>query len=72
MSQRYFFHLVNCLQEITDSVGADADSAEQAQAEAVSVIEQMKSDGDLPGDLSNWNLEIRTGTGDLVHLIPLR
>lgn len=71
MPQRYFFHLVNCIDEITDSVGVDADTADQAHAEAVAVIAEMKNDGDLPSDLSDWNLEIRTRTGDLVRLIRL-
>ncbi len=71
MPQRYFFHLVNCIDEITDFVGVDADTADQAHAEAVAVIFEMKDDGDLPSDLSDWNLEIRTGNGELVRLIRL-
>lgn len=71
MSQRYFFHLVNCTDQIIDPVGVDVIDAAQAKAEAVAVIEEMKNEGDLPIDLSGWNLEVRTGTGELVHLISL-
>jgi hypothetical protein len=71
MPQRYFFHLVNCTHQIIDSVGVDVSNAARARGEAVAVIEEMKNEGDLPDDLSGWNLEVRTGTGELVHLIPL-
>jgi hypothetical protein len=71
MSQRYFFHLVNCSDQIMDPVGVDVTDAALARAEAVAVIKEMRSVGDLPDDLSGWNLEVRTGNGELVHLIPL-
>ena len=71
MSQRYYFHLINCTHEITDRIGAVAIDVEQAHAEAISVITEMKDAGELPTDLSDWNLEIRTESGDLVCLIRL-
>lgn len=71
MPQRYFFHLVNCTHQIIDSVGVDVSNAARARGEAVAVIEEMKKEGDLPDDLSGWNLEVRTQAGELVHLIPL-
>lgn len=71
MPQRYFFHLVNCTDQIIDTVGVDVSNAARVRGEAVAVIEEMKNEGDLPDDLSGWNLEVRTETGELVHLIPL-
>lgn len=71
MPQRYYFNLINCTDEITDRVGVVAVDVEQAHAEAVSVIAEMKDSGELPSDLSDWNLEIRTESGELVCLIRL-
>ena len=71
MPQRYFFNLVGPARAIEDPTGVEADTPDQAEAEALAVIAEMRLSGDLPLLGEDWQLEIRDGTGRLVRSIPL-
>ncbi|MFH6781851.1 MULTISPECIES: DUF6894 family protein [Methylobacterium] len=71
MTQRYFFNLVGPAQAIEDPTGVEADTPDQAEAEARAVIVEMRATGDLPVLGPGWQLEIRDGTGRLVRSILL-
>ncbi|KMO41109.1 hypothetical protein VQ03_13375 [Methylobacterium tarhaniae] len=71
MPQRYFFNLVGPASAIEDPTGVEADTPDQAEAEARAVIGEMRTAGDLPILGGGWQLEIRDGAGRLVRSIPL-
>jgi len=71
MPQRYFFNLVGPTQAIEDSTGVEADTPDQAEAEARAVIVEMRASGDLPDLGPGWHLEIRDRAGRLVRSILL-
>ncbi|TNC14360.1 hypothetical protein FF100_09345 [Methylobacterium terricola] len=71
MPQRYFFNLVGPARAIEDPTGVEADTPDQAEAEARAVIAEMRASGDLPLLGPGWQLEIRDGAGRLVRSIPL-
>ena len=71
MAQRYFFNLVGPARVIEDPTGVEADTPDQAEAEARAVIAEMRLSGDLPLLEEDWQLEIRDGAGRLVRSISL-
>ncbi|TGD99891.1 hypothetical protein EU555_11580 [Methylobacterium nonmethylotrophicum] len=71
MPQRYFFNLVGPVRAIEDPTGVEADTPDQAEAEARAVIAEMRASGDLPELGPGWRLEIRDAAGRLVRSIPL-
>ncbi|MBE7249562.1 MAG: hypothetical protein INR63_31890 [Actinomycetospora chiangmaiensis] len=71
MPQRYFFNLVGPAQAIEDPTGVEADTPDQAEAEARAVIAEMRANGELPALGPGWQLEIRDGSGWLVRSIAL-
>ncbi len=71
MAQRYFFNLVGPARAIEDPTGVEADTPDQAEAEARAVIAEMRLSGDLPLLGAGWQLEIRDGAGRLMRSIPL-
>lgn len=71
MPQRYFFNLVGPAQAIEDPTGVEADTPDQAEAEARAVIAEMRTGGDLPVLGPGWQMEIRDAAGRLVRSIPL-
>lgn len=71
MAQRYFFNLVGPARAIEDPTGVEADTPDQAEAEARAVIAEMRLSGDLPLLEEDWQLEIRDGAGRLVRSISL-
>ncbi|KMO10850.1 DUF6894 family protein [Methylobacterium platani] len=71
MPQRYFFNLVGPASAIEDPTGVEADTPDQAEAEARAVIAEMRAGGSLPVLGPGWHLEIRDAAGRLMRSIPL-
>ncbi|GJD52781.1 hypothetical protein OPKNFCMD_5548 [Methylobacterium crusticola] len=71
MPQRFYFHLINVTAKIEDPDGVEADNLEQAEAEAISVIDAMRDNGDLILDSAEWRLEICDEDGRVIRSIRL-
>jgi hypothetical protein len=71
MPQRFHFRLVSAEEVIEDPIGAEAEDLEEAQAEAVAALEELRTQGDLPEDAGEWHLEIRSASGVLLRSIQL-
>jgi len=71
MSQRFHFRLVSSEEAIEDTIGAEAQDVEEAQAEALAAIEELRTQGELPEGAGEWHLEIRSASGVLLRTIQL-
>lgn len=71
MPQRFHFRLVSAQDVIEDPVGALAEDVEEAQAEALSAIEELRRQGDMSDVTGGWHLEIRSESGVLLRSIAL-
>jgi hypothetical protein len=71
MPQRFHFRLVSAGEVIEDPIGVAAGDLEEAQAEAMAAIEELRTQGELPEDAGDWHLEIRSASGVLLRSIQL-
>ena len=71
MPQRFHFRLVDSGGTIEDPIGAAAEDIEEAHTEAMAAIEELRLQGELPMDASEWRLEIRSASGVLLRSIQL-
>jgi hypothetical protein len=71
MPQRFHFRLVSARDIIEDPVGALAEDIEEAQAEALSAIADLRRQGDMPDGTGEWRLEIRSASGVLLRSLQL-
>ena len=71
MPQRFYFRLVSAQDIMEDPVGALAEDIEEALAEALSAIDELRRQGDLPDRTGAWHLEIRSESGVLLRSIEL-
>ncbi|WP_336490600.1 DUF6894 family protein [Methylobacterium nigriterrae] len=69
MPQRFHFRLVSSEEAIEDAIGAEAEDVEEAQAEAMAALEELRTQGELPEDAGDWHLEIRSASGVLLRSI---
>ena len=71
MPQRFHFRLVHSGGTIEDPIGAAAEDIEEAHAEAMAAIEELRLQGELPEDAGEWHLEICNASGMLLRSIQL-
>ncbi|GJD50051.1 hypothetical protein OPKNFCMD_2787 [Methylobacterium crusticola] len=71
MAQKYFFNLVNVTAIIEDPSGVEADNIEQAEAEALFTLDEMRVAGELQLDKPEWRLEICDESGRVLRTIRL-
>ncbi|KAB1074872.1 DUF6894 family protein [Methylobacterium planeticum] len=71
MPLRFHFRLVSAREVIEDPIGAGASDLEEAQAEVMAAIEELRTQGELSEDASEWHLEIRSPSGVLLRSIEL-
>ena len=71
MPQRFYFRLVSAGEVIEDPIGSAALDLEEAHAEAVAAIEELRLEGELPEDAGDWHLEIRSASGVLLRSFQL-
>ncbi|MEA1833463.1 hypothetical protein U8607_15365 [Methylobacterium durans] len=71
MPQRYFFRLVHAETVIEDTTGVVADDLDQALVEALAAIAELRTEGELPGDAGDWQLEIKDEAGILLSTLHL-
>ncbi|KMO33198.1 hypothetical protein VQ03_25475 [Methylobacterium tarhaniae] len=67
MAERFFIYLVNISAKIAGEHGIDADDIGQAYCEALGTLRELRSQGHLVFDQSEWRLEIRNSVGELVQ-----
>lgn len=72
MPERFYFDVENGQDTIRDEEGVDADSLDEALAEARSVIREMADEvcGADPG--RSWTLVVRDASGFPVCRLPIR
>ena len=71
MPQRFHFRLASAGEVIEDPIGVAATDVEEAQAEAMAAVEELRLEGELPMDAGEWRLEIRSASGVLLRSINL-
>lgn len=70
MPERYHFDLEDGLETMRDRDGVEADSAEQAVEQALTVIEEMRESGEI-GTVRGWELVIRDARGSAIRRLPI-
>lgn len=72
MSSRFFFDVINGEEVISDEVGVEVSSLNEALAEARSVIAEMAHEvtGDDPGP--SWTLIVRDDAGSVLGRLPIK
>jgi hypothetical protein len=72
MLTRYYFHLVSREATIPDDTGAEAESLNEAKAQAWRFVTELQQEyGDVIEDWGLWQLEIVCPEGTLLHRTPL-
>ncbi|WP_336489370.1 DUF6894 family protein [Methylobacterium nigriterrae] len=71
MAERFHFRLVNTVHTLEDPIGACAGNLDEAEREALLGIEELRLMGELPADIEQWHLEIRSASGVLLRSIAL-
>jgi hypothetical protein len=69
---RCYFNLVNGSEKIPDPDGIEVRDLEQAYAQALKAIEELREEDDASeGDWSNWSLEVTDSAGSVLFHINL-
>lgn len=71
MPERYHFDLEDGLEAIRDTDGVEADSADQAVEQALTVIAEMRDSGEIE-TARGWELVIRDARGAAIRRLPIR
>ena len=71
MPQRFHFRLVSAGEVLEDPIGVAASDLEEAHAEAMAAIGELRTQGELLEDAGEWGLEIRSTSGVLLRSIQL-
>ena len=71
MLAHFHFDLVNGSDVLRDEDGVNADSPEQAVAQAQAVIAEMSESGELIGDERSWTMVVRDAAGTTVRSLPI-
>lgn len=69
---RYFFHLTDDRQTLTDDTGIEVRSISDARAQALKAIDELRAEDDLATeDWEGWRLEVADQFGTIVFAITL-
>ena len=68
---RFHFNLVSPSERIPDDVGIEVSSPDQAYAQAIAAIQELRAEAESPADWDEWSLEVVDPTGIVVFLINL-
>jgi hypothetical protein len=72
MSSRYYFNLTDGDQFIWDEAGLELADINLAVLYAVTAIKELRAESSAPLDeWLGWRMEIISGTGEVVSVIPL-
>ncbi|MCJ2095773.1 MULTISPECIES: DUF6894 family protein [unclassified Methylobacterium] len=72
MPERFYFDVENDRERIRDDVGVEAESLEEALAEAHSVIEEMAGSVGRGASGASWTLVVRDAAGSVVGRLPIQ
>ncbi|MCJ2123841.1 hypothetical protein MKL11_14990 [Methylobacterium sp. J-077] len=73
MPERFYFDVENGRERIRDEAGVEAESLEEALAEARSVIEEMAASvSGTAAAGASWTLVVRDAAGSVVGRLPIR
>ncbi|MET0744954.1 MAG: hypothetical protein ABWY78_16400 [Microvirga sp.] len=71
-NMRCYFNLLNASDVIKDTDGIEVDDVEEARAQAMRAVEELREDDDLANDdWQGWQLEVVDDTGAILFTIPL-
>ena len=69
---RYFFHLTNDHEILTDDTGIEVSTIREAKEQALKAIEELRQeDGSTDDDWDGWRLEVTDPFGTVVFAITL-
>jgi hypothetical protein len=71
MAERYYFRLRSDDETIEDETGVMAESVAQAEAEALTLIDEFRRADALPDAAENWRLEIHDAAGAVLRTLHL-
>jgi hypothetical protein len=68
---RLFFHLVSKHESIPDLEGVEVADAYEAQAVALEMLEELRTDRSTARNMSGWTLRVTDATGSVVFTLDL-
>jgi uncharacterized protein YegL len=66
-----YFNLVSGSERIADQEGVEVRDLDQAWAQAMRAIEELREDEEEVADWANWSLEVTDGSGTVLFTISL-
>ncbi|MCJ2122062.1 DUF6894 family protein [Methylobacterium sp. J-077] len=72
MPERFYFDIENGKESIRDAEGVEADSAEEAVAEARSVIREMADELTAADPDEAWTLIVKDEAGAVLRRLPIK
>jgi hypothetical protein len=71
MPMRYYFNLINHTERILDDIGIEVSTLEQAHAQALKAVQEMRAEGDDSAEWDDWRLEVSNAAGAVAFSVSL-
>jgi hypothetical protein len=71
MPMRYYFNLINHTERILDDTGIEVSTPEQAQAQALKAVQEMRAEGEDSAEWNDWRLEVSDAAGAVAFCVSL-
>ena len=71
MPMRYYFNLINHTERILDDTGIEVSTLEQAQAQALKAVQEMRAEGEDSAEWDEWRLEVSDAAGAVAFSVRL-
>jgi hypothetical protein len=68
---RYYFNLINHTECILDDTGIEVSTPEQAQAQALKAVQEMRDEGEDSAEWDEWRLEVSDAGGAVAFSVNL-
>ncbi|GEO18629.1 hypothetical protein MAE02_63250 [Microvirga aerophila] len=68
---RYHFNLINHTERILDDIGIEVSTLEQAQAQALKAVQEMRAEGEDSAEWDEWRLEVSDAAGAVAFSVSL-
>jgi hypothetical protein len=68
---RYYFNLINHTERILDDTGIEVSTPEQAQAQALKAVQEMRDEGEDSAEWDDWRLEVTDAAGAVAFSVSL-
>ncbi|WP_245439911.1 DUF6894 family protein [Microvirga aerophila] len=71
MPMRYYFNLINHTERILDDTGIEVATPEQAHAQALKAVQEMRAEGEDSAEWDDWRLEVSDAAGAVAFSVSL-